>query len=88
MLGTPGEPDEVDEEDRDDLALLIGRPGDRLERRRAGQAEAGALRVLFAASGAQDHERSLGTPVVVIEAGTLERAGPLRSRPDDGIFIA
>ena len=64
------EPDQVAEQDRDDLAFLAG--GHAFERRPAVQTEAGPLRILRAASGADDHgaESSEGPSLLGMCLGT------------------
>ena len=56
---TSGEPDEVDEEDADDLPLFAHADGAVGERRGAGVAETGAVGIVAAAGGTEEHAQSV-----------------------------
>ena len=59
LLGAGGEADEIGEEHRHDLALLAHRRRRSLERRAAGVAEPGGVRILGRAAWADDHSLSV-----------------------------
>ena len=62
LLGAGGEADEIGEEHRHDLALLAHRRRRSLERRAAGVAEPGGVRILGGAAWADDHSLSVRLP--------------------------
>ena len=71
LLRPRREADEVDEDDGDGLSLLAERTFLRLERGRAGVAEAGRRRILLSAVRARNHSQSLrrARPSVTSDAG-------------------
>ena len=78
-----GEADEIDEDDADDAALLLGTLG-LAERRPAGEAEPGDVRILLPAGGTGRHGRTLrgATPGrIETHAGSPPPSAPARSAP-------